>query len=322
MIDLKKLTGEKERLTNILSGEVIITPKYFGNSITAEYTKENYSYLKKNKEPITIIDILISDLYIKPMEYLKSVKDCFNEGTYGFINNYKTGKIILDARDYYEPNKFPKDDTFVAAQKLYEGRLDSEQIGMFRKGHINKIFKEFNVSSDITTIFVRSKDNLKEAFKIDTKNQPKIHIPSDMYNLMMVDIIRSVDVGSLKKMMIESDKWEQIYISIINKIFLKYINESKYNISSIDFGYPKYMKVDPETKIEWLSPDIKEHIELYDLYVMLLTSFRKKEQKGNIHMTDKINEKYKEIHNIITSLCENIGINVSIPSYFEHSINK
>ena len=89
MIDLKKLTEEKERLTSILSSEVIITPRYFGNSIIVENTKGNHLYFKKNKEPITTIDILISDLYIKPMEYLKSVKGCFKEGTYNFINNYK-----------------------------------------------------------------------------------------------------------------------------------------------------------------------------------------------------------------------------------------
>lgn len=323
MIDLKKLTEEKERLAKILSREIIITPKYFGNSIIVDYTGETPVYLKRSKEPITTIDMLVSDFYSKPVRYLMDMEDCFESRVYHFTNNYKKGRLILDARDYYVPNNFPQDDIFVESQSLFEGKLNTEQRGMFKKGFTNKILKEFGVSSDMTTIFIRSVDNPKEAFRIKTKNQPKIYIPSDMHNLIMVDVIRSVEIGSLKKVMIESNKWDEIYISVINKIFLKYLDIDKYDVGNIDFGYPDHMKVDPDHKIEWLSYDIEQRVcdgsGLYDFYVMLLTSFRKKQQKGNTHMTDKTNEKYGEIHNTINSFCKSAGIDISIPSYFEHS---
>lgn len=323
MIDLRKLTEQKERLSNILSGEIIITPKYFGNSIIAEYNKDDYSYLKRNKEPVTIIDILVSDLYSVPIEYLKSVRENFEDGTYNFVNNYRNGKIILDARNYYEPNNFPKDDIFMASKNLFEGKLNKEQLDLFEKGYTNKVLQEFNVGSDITTIFIRSKDNPKEAFKINANNKSKSYTPSDMFNLIMVDVVRNVDVESIKKILIESDQWERVYLTVIDKIFMSYINETKYNLSSIDFGYPKHMKVNPDDKIKWLSDDVSEIIKgdnkLYDFYVMLLASFRKEQQKANVYMTDSIEGKYEEIYNTITSLCENAGINISIPSYFEHS---
>lgn len=324
MIDLKELTEEKERLTKILSGDVIITPKYFGNSIIADFTEEgNHKYFKKNKEPITIIDILVSYFYSEPMTYLIHNTDCFENKIYHFTNNYKTGKLVLDARDYCFPNNFPEDDIFVTSQSLFEGKLSTNQKSMFKKNNVDKILKEFDVDDDITTIFIRSADNPKDAFKISTNIETNIHIPSDMFNIIMVDVIRSVKIESLKKMMVESSKWDEIYVSMIDKIFLKYLDISKYDLTSIDLGYPEHMKVDPHDKVEWLSHDVENmvcsDVRLYDLYVMLLTSFRKKQQKGNTHMTDKTNEKYTKIHNTMKSLYENAGINISIPSYFEHS---
>lgn len=326
MIDLKSLIEEKERLVSILSGEVVITPKYFGNTIIAEYSRENHTYYKKKKDKITIIDTLTSDLYSKPIDYLKSVEDCFKSGTYYFTNNYKSGKIILNERDYYKPNSFPQDDIFMVCEKLFDGKLDDEYIGMFKKGYVNKILKRLGVTNDMTTIFIRSKENHKNVFKINTKYQPKSYIPSDIYNLVLIDMIRSIDIDSLGKIMIESDEEEQVYMAITSKIFLSYLNKTKYDLDYIDFGYPKYMKVRAKEKMLWLPVDvvsvISENPGLYDCYMVILMAFRKKILKSNDHMNSKIEEKYSKIYSTINDLCKNAAMNVSIPSYYEHLENK
>lgn len=324
MIDLRKLTEQRERLQNILSGEVTITPKFFGNIIIMEHVEGGTSYLKKDKKLINTTDMLVSDLYSKPIKYLRSVAESFNRGkSYKFTNNYRTGHVILDSRDYYQPNSFPEDDIFMVSKELFEGKLDDKLKGMFETGDVDGILESMNISPEMTAIFIRNKKNPKDVFKIDIGNAYENYIPSDIYNLLQVDVIRNISTESLGKMMVKSDDPEEIYISLIDKIFLSYLGETKYDLPSIDFGYPIYMKVNPEDKKSMLSADIAEAIgnnqNLYDFYTMLLNTFKKEEHKSNIHMTDSIKERYSDMYKEITSLCKDVGINTSIPSYLEHS---
>ena len=93
MIELKSLIEEPERLNEILENEVCITPKYFGNSILANFSIDTF-YKKTIKTEVDIVDILASDLYSKPITYLRTISDRFGEGIWKFTNNYKDNRII------------------------------------------------------------------------------------------------------------------------------------------------------------------------------------------------------------------------------------
>lgn len=316
MINLNQLSKDRDKLEEILSNEVVITPKFFGNRFLVKITDAKATYSKVSKKTaISKIDLLLSDLYHKPINHINTNLFLFEDGEYYFTNDYKTNKLILD---HSTRRKIPMEsDYMVVCKPLFAGKVNKNLREAIESNNNKKVFNALKADESITNLIIKSPSG---DFKIENDGfVSETYQPSDIYNLLVVDIIKNIDPEFLKTTIIESKEQDDIYIALINRLFINYLSKTKYELESIDLGYPDYMKVNPESKKD-LIPDMMEHFKgnnLYEYYTMFLATFQKSKLRSNVYMNEDIKKKHKEIYTLIKNICKEPLSYTTIPTFKE-----
>ena len=317
MIELKDLSDE---YVQKIWGKFTITQKFKGTKIIVNKNGNGVTFLKNKLFPVTKIDLLMSDLYTKPIEILNTIHEYLPNNTKSFFiynSEYK--------RLYLQGNSTEKDmSEIIILGPLFDGHLSATLQTAIEKKNEKKILRLLNVDKDATAIIF---DNLNKdpkkriRFKISINEQNEKHIPSEIYNLILIEVIRSVEIETLNKILITDTSSDQIYIDVIDKMFMIWVNKTKFKLSDIDLNYPDFMKVDVGGKVDMLNEPIRTAIitcpKLYDVYIMFLSTFLKETIKSNTYLTDSIKEKHSRIYNEIKKICTDKATSISIPSFYE-----
>jgi hypothetical protein len=321
MKNLRELNDVDENtLDQHIRDKVIISSKFFGTKLSARIKHGTIFVFKKRGIPVTKLDLLTSDSYSESInilnteEGLKSI-DCHLWFTY---NHDK--KILILEKSSDEINYQWVNPSIKEEELLFNGYIDATTKKALLTKNRKKITKIFN-PSELSHAIVFDCGGFK--FKVDVASHIKTNNkPSEIYNLLLIDAIRSVDEESLNKIFISDIDRDSILISIIDKIFLNWLKVSKFNLNQIDIELENHMTVDVDDKIKMLNLPIKSLVEdkkLYYPYMMLLLSFRKPISKSNTFLTDNIRKKYDRIFDTIDFIYKN-QMNIVIPSFSE-SIN-
>lgn len=322
MKNLRELNDVDENaLDQHIRDKIIISSKFFGTKLSARIKHGTIFVFKKRGIPVTKLDLLTSDSYSESIsmlnteEGLKSI-DCHLWFTYNHDKKVLILEKSSDKIDYQWVNPSIKKE-----ELLFNGYVNATIKKALLTKNRKKITKILN-PSELSYAMVFDCNGFK--FKIDIASHAKTNNkPSEIYNLLLIDAIRSIDEESLNKIFISDIDRDSILISIIDKIFLNWLKVSKFNLAEIDIELENHMTVDVDDKLKMLNSSVRSLIEnnkkLYYPYMMLLLSFRKPISKSNTFLTDNIRKKYDRIFDTIDFIYKN-QMNIVIPSFSE-SIN-
>lgn len=309
IIDIKSMP--KNDIQCGIKNEVIIRPRYFGCRIIVSKKNGNYAFLNSKKERISDIDILISDMYDVPMKIIKKHVSIIPDGVWHFTYNYKNGKLYSDKLIA----DFGKD--IICVNDLLNGSIDETLSSYFVNKHVNKIAKHFKIDSDVTALMVKGDKN----FQINFNRQPINEKASDMFGLVLADVVVRSNIQDLDMVVIGEDS-VRTYINMIDILFMKYIENTIFDIPSLDMQYPYYMRSTCDNKTGVLNKNMVEYFstmskkkKYYNIYVLMLISFRKI-AKIDI-MTPKVKEKYLLLFSRIQEICKNGIFAVKAMTYSE-----
>lgn len=317
MVELRNLN--EDVIKEIGIDKMTVTQKFYGTKIIVKKSEGKTTYLKNQFLPITRIDLLMSDLYSKPIEILESIEYSLPPNpAYYFTYNYTKHHLFFEEHSKEMCKMFDDNDKISAKCRIFEGYPNATMMRAIEKKNEKKIVKMFDIDSEIKSLIF---DLGKHKFKIEISKDISKHTPSEIYNLILVDVIRSVDINSINKIFVSDNKSDWIYTDIIDKIFISWLNRTKFKVAETDLNYPDYMKVDVNKKLELLNPEIREIIAgsptLYNSYVMFLSTFKKPVLKSNNYLTGSTKEKHSQIYNEIKRICIEKVTSTSIPSFYE-----
>lgn len=314
MIDLREIK-DKELLESYLTQNVSIFAKYFGAKIIVQKNFDQELIFFKNKnQPITDIDFIINDVYEKPVDDIRKINYLLqSDKTYHFTYDYRNDKLICNNPD----------DTLLCSYIInngiiFKGALSEEMKKMFILKHTKKIIANFpNIGISMLSLIMKSDDG-KNLFKVDNKNvkfSPSKFSPIQIQ--ILEEVIESVNIDDLSRICIEKRDEPHVYIKIINKIFTKFITNSKHNWSKISKQIPDTFKPnDVAQKFQYLDDEIvkivSDNPDTFCIYSMFISQFRK--NKIFVGKNNKtINDKYTEIYNKMRDVCINNIFSTSLP---------
>lgn len=315
MIDLREIK-DTETIKKHLSQEITIFAKYYGTKLVVHCDGDKtLTYFKNKNVPITIIDFIINDIYETPINIIKNIDHYLEaDRTHYFTYDHTNDVLILD-----NPADNSKCDEFINNGSIFDGILSDDMVKMFTRKHTIKIMEHLDpqLSMQVMSYIIKKDD--KNLFKIDNK---QLRFP--LYRLkyeskkLYEDIVNFIDIDDLSKLCIDEPNETHVYIKMINRIFLKFLEENENrDWATISDGIPDNFKPsDITTKYEYLEEDVKNAItanpHTYPLYSMLLSQFRKK--KIFIGKDNKpINDKYKKIYKKMRDVCKNNIFSTSLP---------
>jgi len=311
MIDLRDI--DKKLVKSYLSEGISIFARHFGAKIIVTRDNNGLVFLKNKNQPITDVDFIINDMYEIPVLFLQDIASIFRKSrVYYFTYDYQKNILVCDSPDSSLNYSGIKNNNII-----FDGYLDKDMKEMFIKKHTNKIYdKFFDDSTGIMSLIIKSKHDRRYMFKIDNK---KIKIPSFKFppacEEVLLSAIKSIHTDDIARICIDKQEESHVYIKIINKIFLKFINNN--TIGSVSIEPPDVFKPkDVSTKYKYIDKEIvdvvKQNPNLFYVYSMFLNQFRK--SKVFIGKKDKtINDKYVKIHKKIRDVCVNNIFSTSLP---------
>jgi hypothetical protein len=288
--------ASENELLDLISNKVTIREKYHGTKITVNVVNGKKKYFKKSNIQITIIDTLINDSYDYPISDIEKLN--LSDGIYRFTYNHKIG---LTSNDNIQ---FPG---IQCSRIIFHGVLDKIVSSMITRRQNIKVFSWFNGNNNL------------DGFIIDSTNQkfilygPRIKFPkrivNEEYYLLMNSVIKHTShINPLNSVPKSSNKYD-IFLQIIDQIFLSTINSCPYDIENIEYGFNN-IKVTLDSKIKLLNKEVRTIImskpKLYQYYIFLLFLFiNKKSMCGNPLSTDKIKQTHDYMYNAIHAACLN-----------------
>jgi hypothetical protein len=152
-------------------------------------------------------------------------------------------------------------------------------------------------------------------------------IPNDYLYLIVIDLMNFIEMYNLKDLMSVTDKsntFEENYISLIDKIYVDFIDKFKYKYLDVSLQLPEFMRrPEFDVNVDMIRSDkVKELISVCDtfkeIYKILLNFFRKKRNKPaglfNSALVLQFNKLVDKIKNVV------IGTDVlesHFPSFYE-----
>lgn len=231
---------------------------------------------------------------------------------------------------------------------IFEGKLDDEQkskILEFVYTEQSKLEEKFKTTSftkyiisvlcsdenykvsdrDLETIVFRfyGDDSEDEAFlaklvdpifqQKSQEVQPKTSNSQDYIWLIVIDLMNHFemyDIDNLRKMVSDSDSYEQKYINLINQIFKDFLGEYSKKYDGLELEIPEYLKR-PEFELDMDLVGDPEVVNMLtknstnlEIYKILLNFFRKVRKKSSVgffthEMLTQLNLIVQKIKNII-----------------------
>jgi len=231
---------------------------------------------------------------------------------------------------------------------LFEGKLDDEQkskILEFIYTEQKELEEKFKTTSftkyiisvlcpdekstfsdrDLETLVFRfyGEDSENEAFlaklvdpifqQRSQEAQPKTSNSQDYIWLIVIDLMNHFemyDIENLRKMIGDSDQYEQKYIGLINQIFKDFLNEYSQKYDGLELDVPEYLKR-PEFELDLNLVGDPEVVNLIsknatnlEIYKVLLNFFRKVRKRSSAgfftpEMISQLNLIVQKIKNII-----------------------
>jgi len=314
MIDLRDIK-DKALIESYVSGGVSIYAKFFGAKIIVTRDSSGIIFLKNKNQPITDIDFIINDIYERPVKFLQDISGLFRKSrVYYFTYDYQNDMLVCD-----NPDSSLNYDGIINNHIIFDGYLNKVVKKMFVQKHTNKILDNYlTEDSHIMSLIIKSKHDRKCMFKIDNK---RIKLPSFKFppacEKILIDVINSIEIDNITRVCINKHEESHVYMTIINKIFLKFINNFTDSLESIDLQPPEVFKPkNVSGKYQYLDKEIinviKKNPNLFYVYSMFLNQFRK--NKVFVGKNDKaISDKYVEIYKEIRGACVNNIFGTSLP---------
>lgn len=297
---IEELTNHE--LDKILAGNLTFSIKHFGNKINLS---PGWRFTKTHNKPINAIDILVSDIYYKPIKAIRKRGDLINK-TISFIHDYINGQLIT--YDDVAPDEFiKKEDKEIIIPKELLSMGNSELI-------IDNLNKDWFV-----TIFVND-ENDRPYCKITNSHRLQTSKQTDNTQLLYNDFINYVDLTKLKYCELGNTP-EETYINIVYRQLDNYLAKTNYNISNTDFELPNFMKSNINEKGELLidKPAITNQ-NIYDFFTILLVMMNKTIIKDNEYLSHQGKIKQNNIATQISDICKG-KFELSIPTFYESIYN-
>lgn len=315
MIELKNVTPEY--LQSLIGKYVTFSPKYFGNSFIADINGNKVTIIKKKSRiPVSKLDYIISDLYLYPFSILKKYAKKLDDGQYYITNNYRSNTIVIDESCCSNDckAKYKKFKSPLMLSSNIDMQIDQTMLNLLLRCYTTSLYKKLEIHGDVVAMIVKS--DTKQLFKIPNPKFKMVkHLPSDIYHLMVIDLIKYADISMCKSFIYKD--WEDIYLAIIDNIFKRWINLTDNNMLLADLGYPKCMKADYKLRKDIMSKDvyniIKKHPRLMDFYILTVMTFLKSDLPSNKYISAQLKEKHNQIATKIHRLCD--LIDMSLPTY-------
>lgn len=265
--------------------------KYSGTLVVATKVSEDIIlYHKKNNEPVSLLDRIISDNFDVIIRNCESNKKEIEIGQYEFIYNFIFDKIISNV-----DSKVGEKKQTIYPIEFFDG------IEINNKNVLEKIGEE-DLSSDVFivdefgTILERYR-GIKTEVKQSLKSQETYRDILDKLDLSCVLPIKIEDLSEMEK-----------YIKTIEQIFLQVREE----FTEIDPELPLFLKSKVEDKRSLINLDLKQNE--FDILVLLLNSLRYDYLKHNTVLSDKLRLKHNTLIKIMNSNIKGVWF---IPTYLD-----
>ncbi len=304
--DISQVTDGE--LNKMIETGVSVSFKYFGNQINVYSLNGNVVFRKSKGANVTITDLLVSDIYYKPISYIvgRNDRSKFVDGR--FIYDYIHDCLITEKDDI-------ETDNFLVRKKKELTNFDSS---ILKTRKTDKILEHLGFADTLVTIFVND-NNSKPYFKLSNITDFKTDGISDISQLIYNDVLMSIDLSKLKFIKFSIDP-DEIYVNIVNSIFINYVNSTAKNVGNQNFDLPAILMSNLSEKKRLLAPEIKEFIgdsqPLYDLYTVCLIMLRNSHIKNNKYITHQGHRKQYEVNQFIKTSKAN-QFEFSVPTFSE-----
>ena len=330
-------------IDNFFNSKLIISEKL--DLFRIIFIKKNGQlyFFKKDNSIIDRIELILNDIWLKPINFILNKKELIPENLYfgiSFFNpsNYKIipyenlNKLIITDISIRENNKiikkFSYDEILPISYKLdmlpppiiFDGYLNSEQkkilldyinndTKLILSDIINNFFKPFSKFPLVKGLILETNKNLLqiESHEFNLLSQSyerEFNVNRVFYDILIIELINFLKNFNWDIKFVDNT-YDKKYISLINKIFLEFVES--FNIGEIDKQYlnPKYLNDNITQNLinnKKVVDKFKENDSYPYVYKIILNSLRK-EKKPFAMLTENNIEEFnffvKKIKNMI-----------------------
>lgn len=340
----------RESLKELLKNELIITEKINGHRLIIK-KKANGKvdfFTKKSKQPIGVLENVMSDLYLDAMNYILKNKDRIPTGETSFYlvkndldieyTDVKSQALLL-TNTRNRTNLSLKETAelagFRAQEEIFNGFLNDEQI----ESIINYINSDQNLPELFSKLFGTNVNSLNkdvsdiiegyifdiqgELYKLEDNRFEKKEfkkINTSNYELLVIDILDFFNEFYIDNLNIYQTKKDFRYLEIISYMLVDYIKEKANNELDFFTTLPTFSENTGKVNTKYLAnKEAKSYIinnPKYEYLFRVLLQLFKRDLAARGLITDEICSK----HAVLRSKIENRSSKIGMPT-FEEAIN-
>ena len=314
-------------IDNFFDSNLIITEKL--DLYRLVFTKSNgiLNFFKKDNQPIDEIELILNDIWVEPINIIKSKLELIPEDLYFGISfaslttpkiiPYELNNLIITDITYRQNGKvikkFNKEEVqkiadslnFLPMPIIFEGILNKDQKDILFKYYnketemilsdiIKQYFKPFTNFPLVKGLILENNNSLIqiESYEYNTladSYKKEFTTNRVFYDLIIINLINYLKTFDFN-ISFKTDSYSKRYIELINIIFLNFIKII--NVGSIDKQYlnPKYLNDSINVDLinnQLISDYFNENESYKYIYKIILNSLRK--EKSPYAMIDKNN---------------------------------
>ena len=368
MVNLIQQKYNQEYLSQIFDGEISIIEDLTGSKIKLYRKSSDSQWVlqKSGGRDITEIDrtLMIYYNYIYDHIFAQELENIDSEIetiylTYLYQNTFDSityptppeSKLIISHILDFDGNEITKYDKISEILNvgkppiIFNGKLNKpkkEKIieVLFKYNNTKKVIKNIlsivnptlkprihNLNSIHNIIFKTSEnDFFARLFNFNSKD--KNSTQDDYYTQILIDFVNFIHSKDLFRYKISGNNYNELYISLISKMFNQFIDSRGHLFQDLEFNKPDFMTHDSfELSKRFINNlDTIEYLNnktYKEIYKILLNSFKKEKGKNHGLFNERIrnffNQTVKSIKNRINKSLVNESTNEHLKTYFEYT---